>query len=168
MPATSDFANDGTYLLSPGHFATTGANDSSGNYVPGYAVATGAQRTQSGSFPDDIRDTVDAAGRTHGCHSCGNTDPGTSNGHFIPDHQPPANQVRHAESRGMSVGEVRLYPHCLNCSRSQFRQAGRGSREHRAGLGVMGGMMNDTDGVASMESLAGFEMGPFGPMSDDW
>src|SRR5690606_27850988 len=42
MPATSDFANDGTYLLSPGHFATTGANDSSGNYVPGYAVATGA------------------------------------------------------------------------------------------------------------------------------
>src|SRR5690606_18080234 len=88
MPATSDFANDGTYLLSPGHFATTGANDSSGNYVPGYAVATGAQRTQSGSFPDDIRDTVDAAGRTHGCHSCGNTDPGTSNGHFIPDHQP--------------------------------------------------------------------------------
>lgn len=167
MPSTSDFADDGTYLLSPGHFATTGGPDASGNHVPGYAVAEGSVRTGSRTFPDDIRDTVDAAGRTHGCHSCGSKDPGTAHGHFIPDHQPPANQVRHAESRGMSVGEVRLYPHCLNCSRSQMRQANRGTQEHRAGLGVLGGLRNSSEANPGLAGL-GPNIGPFGPMDDDW
>jgi RHS repeat-associated protein len=43
------------------------------------------------------------------CHTYGATDPGTPNGHFIRDHQPPSAL---AEPQG-------VYPHCLRCSTSQ-------------------------------------------------
>lgn len=142
-PTDSSFDNDGTYLLSPGHWATEGGVVD-GAFIPGYAVATGSERTESGSFPPHVRDAVDLAGQNFGCHSCGTRDPGTEHGHFIPDHQPPASSVRHAEARGDSVGEVRLYPHCLNCSRSQFRQAGRGTRDERADRAVPQADINDS------------------------
>lgn len=64
---------------------------------------------------------VDRLGREHGCHRCGSTEPGTSGGSFIGDHQMPK-----------SIGTpTRIYPHCRWCSASQgglLRQYFRGKK----------------------------------------
>ncbi len=131
--STSDLTT--RYLSAPGHWATNGGNTAAN--PPGFAVANGRFRTDSSSFSDGspeaaaIRNTVDAAGNRYGCHSCGASSPGTSNGHWIPDHQPPASQVRAADRAGAPVGQVRLYPHCQNCSdtqRDRLRDQGNRSR----------------------------------------
>lgn len=52
---------------------------------------------------------VDRLGRKWGCHRCGSTDPNSTSGSFIGDHQVPK-----------SIGTpTRIYPHCAHCSASQ-------------------------------------------------
>jgi RHS repeat-associated protein len=133
VPGQADFGSTGNYTLQPGHWATeggVGTNSQTGatGYAPGYAEAPGKLQTQQGSWPKGVRDTVDAAGYTHGCHGCGSKDPGTKTGHFIPDHQPQVNQTKAAGRENQSVASVRLYPHCKNCSTAQRDQAGNHAR----------------------------------------
>ena len=65
-------------------------------------------------FTPDERAQNNANGDKNGCHTCGATEPGTKNGNWIPDHQPPT---------GLNDGgPQRLYPHCLGCSRQQGGQ----------------------------------------------
>jgi len=89
----------GDVLIQPGPFASES--------IPA--------RSHERDFSPLERAEIDRIGRTTGCHSCGTRDPGTLNGHFIPDHQPPS---------GLNVEDEpqRLYPHCLRCSRLQGLQ----------------------------------------------
>jgi RHS repeat-associated protein len=69
-------------------------------------------RSSSQKFTPEERAAIDRIGSETGCHTCGNTNPGTKGGHFVPDHQPVSRlNVRNAPQR--------LYPHCLGCSRDQ-------------------------------------------------
>jgi hypothetical protein len=58
------------------------------------------------------KDAMTSIGRRAGCHHCGNTDPKTADGRFVPDHQPPS--ALNVERRPQ-----RLYPHCRTCSTLQ-------------------------------------------------
>jgi uncharacterized protein RhaS with RHS repeats len=66
-------------------------------------------------FTPGERDKINDIGGTSGCHTCGSTEAGTSSGNFIPDHQPP-------NKLNPTGGAQALYPHCLNCSRTQGGQ----------------------------------------------
>jgi hypothetical protein len=72
-------------------------------------------RSPDKDFTSEEREAIDAIGSATGCHTCGTKDPGTKSGHFIPDHQPPS-------ALNPSGSQQKLYPHCLNCSRSQGGQ----------------------------------------------
>ncbi|HUU24709.1 MAG TPA: hypothetical protein VMW68_03990 [Methyloceanibacter sp.] len=63
-------------------------------------------------FRVDERREINRIGRESGCHTCGNKDPGTDSGNFIPDHQLP-NALNRSDVR------QRLYPQCNTCSRRQ-------------------------------------------------
>ncbi|MCA9632578.1 MAG: hypothetical protein KC766_33225, partial [Myxococcales bacterium] len=86
--------------------------------------------------PTTVRDMIDRAGATHGCHTCGTKNPNgpdadSSEGHFVPDHIPPA--TLHTPRRGgngidVPSGGVRLYPQCRRCSSSQGGHLGATSR----------------------------------------
>lgn len=133
-PSASDLSGQGTYLLTPGHYATEGTHNSVGQFVPGYAnVPPGFDPMAQRGFPAEVQQQVDNAGFTHGCHSCGTTDPGPS-GHFTPDHQPPVYQQKAARAAGNPIpaSSVRYYPHCGNCSRNQADAANRHSRNATA------------------------------------
>jgi RHS repeat-associated protein len=76
----------------------------------------------------DERKRINEIGR---CHTCGTTDPGTSSGNFVPDHQP---------SNGLNAdgGPQRLYPHCLKCSKKQggeVKQAQDADKRNSSGSG---------------------------------
>jgi hypothetical protein len=77
-----------------------------------YAGESIPARGHDHAWTDFERAEVDRIGRATGCHTCGTKNPGTTKGHFIPDHQPPNALNAHNESQ-------RLYPHCLSCSRKQ-------------------------------------------------
>lgn len=62
------------------------------------------------------------------CHSCGTTNPGTSSGTFIADHQPPSALVRY----GLATGYQILVPHCQSCSQAQSRAAAEFVRQCKA------------------------------------
>lgn len=66
-------------------------------------------------FTPEERGQVNDIGNEAGCHTCGKRDPGTKSGNWVPDHQPP---------NGLNPDNVpqRLYPQCLNCSRTQGGQ----------------------------------------------
>lgn len=52
---------------------------------------------------------INALGEANGCHTCGNTNPGTKSGSFIGDHQQPS-----------AFGPpTRIYPQCIRCSDAQ-------------------------------------------------
>ncbi len=106
--------------------------------VPGFVEATGpfAGAANTRNFPADLRRGVDAAGYAHGCHGCGSQNPGTSSGHFIPDHQPPISQQNSAP--GGFTGTVRLYPHCLTCARQQGGQQSAASQHNSTNSGLAG------------------------------
>ncbi|MGZ3182660.1 MAG: RHS repeat domain-containing protein [Telluria sp.] len=72
-------------------------------------------RSPDRDFTKDERDKINQIGGSSGCHTCGSTDPGTSSGNFVPDHQPP-------NALNPTGGQQQLYPHCLNCSRVQGGQ----------------------------------------------
>ena len=60
-----------------------------------------------------------------GCHTCGTREPSTRSANSIPDHQP-------ASSLNRSGDRLRLYPHCLTCSRRQGGEVAReGARRRR-------------------------------------
>jgi RHS repeat-associated protein len=66
-------------------------------------------------FTKEERDKINGIGQDTGCHTCGSTDPGTTSGNHIPDHQPP-------NALNPTGGAQELYPHCLTCSRVQGGQ----------------------------------------------
>ncbi|KAA3654442.1 MAG: hypothetical protein DWQ11_04530 [Proteobacteria bacterium] len=72
-------------------------------------------------FTPGERDQVNTIGNGTGCHTCGSTDPGTKTGNWIPDHQPP-------NAMNPNGGPQRLYPQCINCSRTQGGQVRGASR----------------------------------------
>jgi hypothetical protein len=121
--------------MQPGAWATEGTPQ-----VPGYVAAEGESRTSMKGIGRSIRAQVDAAGEAYGCHSCGRksaeirADEAANgrnwNGHFIPDHQPPKSAVKAADKANRSPipGEVRLYPHCPRCARTQGGQCGAETR----------------------------------------
>ncbi|MGE0320979.1 MAG: DUF6531 domain-containing protein [Polyangiaceae bacterium] len=124
-PTASSFSTTGTYLLGPGYNATTGGVNSQGQFVPGYAACPpGWDPTAQSGWPDEIQSTVDNAGYTFGCHSCGSKDPGGT-GHFTPDHVPTVSAQQAAANSGNPIpfSQVRYYPHCQRCSNAQKHQS---------------------------------------------
>ena len=85
-----------TSLLSPGPFA----------------AASIPARGTSQTFLAAERKAINTIGNEFGCHSCGNLDPGTKSGNFVPDHQPASALLPAGESQS-------LYPQCLSCSTRQ-------------------------------------------------
>ncbi|WP_404823776.1 RHS repeat domain-containing protein [Pseudomonas capsici] len=75
-------------------------------------------------FSQGERDAINEIGRETGCHTCGNTDPGTKSGNHIPDHQP-------ANALNPTGGDQRLYPHCIGCSRVQGGQVRGATRRNQ-------------------------------------
>lgn len=69
-------------------------------------------RSPGRNFRVDERRKIDRIGKLHGCSTCGNRNPGTVSGSFVPDHQDPSalNQPGRPQ---------RLYPQCYSCSRRQ-------------------------------------------------
>ncbi|MFG2716574.1 ricin-type beta-trefoil lectin domain protein [Streptomyces goshikiensis] len=61
---------------------------------------------------DGVRDLINESGNEYGCHTCDATTPGTRNGDWIPDHQPPSSLVAPGSPQT-------AYPHCLPCARRQ-------------------------------------------------
>ncbi|GGY07392.1 hypothetical protein GCM10010358_70690 [Streptomyces minutiscleroticus] len=61
---------------------------------------------------DGVRDLINESGNAHGCHTCDATTPGTKDGDWIPDHQPPSSLVAPGSPQT-------AYPHCLSCARRQ-------------------------------------------------
>jgi hypothetical protein len=61
---------------------------------------------------DGVRDLINESGDAHGCHTCGAKTPGTKDGDWIPDHQPPSSLVAPGSPQT-------AYPHCLPCARRQ-------------------------------------------------
>ncbi|MCT9075019.1 polymorphic toxin-type HINT domain-containing protein [Streptomyces fulvoviolaceus] len=61
---------------------------------------------------DGVRDLINESGNAHGCHTCDATAPGTKDGDWIPDHQPPTSLVPPGSPQT-------AYPHCLPCARRQ-------------------------------------------------
>ncbi len=82
-----------TLGIGPGPFA--------GESIP----ARGPQR----DFTNEERDGINQIGAETGCHTCGTTEPGTSSGNFVPDHQLPS-------ALNPSGQAQRLYPQCISCS----------------------------------------------------
>jgi len=90
-----------------------------GPYADDFITARGPGR----DFTAAERAAIDEIGYKTGCHTCGSTNPGTKNGHFVLDHQ-PANQLN------PNNGPQRLYPQCLSCSRRQGGQVNTYNRIH--------------------------------------
>jgi hypothetical protein len=84
------------YGIGPGPFAS--------EWIPA--------RDPGRTFTDEERDEINRIGRKFGCHTCGDRDPKTKKGNFVPDHQPPS-------ARNPLGSPQRLYPQCLTCSRRQ-------------------------------------------------
>jgi RHS repeat-associated protein len=66
-------------------------------------------------FTPGEREAINEIGDRTGCHTCGATDPGTKSGNWVPDHQRPSRLNPDGDPQ-------RLYPQCLNCSRTQGGQ----------------------------------------------
>ena len=121
-------------LHQPGAWATNGTSE-----TPGFVVANDRSRTSMRGITAEQRRQVDAAGTAYGCHSCGRkpkeikkSDP-SWNGHFIPDHQPPKSAVKASDkaTKTPPPGQVRLYPHCPQCSRTQGGQCGSETKKSK-------------------------------------
>ena len=74
-----------------------------------------AEETIPASGPKITRieqESINEIGARNGCHTCGTSAPGTNDGHWIGDHQPPTRL-------NLSGKPQRLYPHCASCSATQ-------------------------------------------------
>lgn len=59
-----------------------------------------------------VRELINESGNAHGCHTCPARTPGTKDGDWIPDHQPPSGII--------SLNSPQTaYPHCIDCARRQ-------------------------------------------------
>jgi hypothetical protein len=82
-------------------------------FEPGpYAGDSIPARSSDQTFTTAERASINEIGSETGCHTCGSTEPGTTTGNFIPDHQP----VSALNTEGLPQ---RLFPHCLGCSQAQ-------------------------------------------------
>jgi hypothetical protein len=88
-----------------------------GPYARESIPATGPGR----NFSAEERRQVDRIGNRFGCHTCGTETPGSSLGHWVPDHQPPSSLSRLGTAQ-------RLYPQCLSCS---YQQGGEITQQRR-------------------------------------
>jgi RHS repeat-associated protein len=89
------------------------SSDKPSTLAPGPHAGEGTPaRSGDRNFTPGEREAVNAEGTATGCHTCGTKDPGTKSGNFVPDHQPPT-------ALNPSGGEQKLYPQCINCSRTQ-------------------------------------------------
>jgi RHS repeat-associated protein len=79
-----------------------------GPFAAGKIPARGPGR----DFTPGERAATNTNGKATGCHTCGEKNPGTKSGDFIPDHQPPTKLAPPGTPQD-------LYPHCLGCSRKQ-------------------------------------------------
>jgi RHS repeat-associated protein len=110
---------DGNYMSGPGHWATDGTPSK-----PGYADCPAGALNKGSGF-GSAQDTVDAAGKAYGCHSCGSKTSGYKDkNHWCCDHQPPRSTYskKNAGAKGNKAAtsdNVRLYPHCKNCANKQ-------------------------------------------------
>jgi RHS repeat-associated protein len=68
---------------------------------------------------------VNRIGKDEGCHTCGTNDPGTKDGHFVGDHQPPNAMRQEGQSQN-------LYPQCLSCSRTQGGEVRAATRSQQS------------------------------------
>jgi RHS repeat-associated protein len=88
-----------------------GMNKSSLNtMVPGKYAVESVPGNATRNF-STIRTRLNAIGEQYGCHTCGTK---TSNGIYIPDHQPPL--------KINPNGPFELFPHCPSCSKLQGGQ----------------------------------------------
>lgn len=130
LPANFGQPNTPTSTLVPGPFAAPSTGT-----VPGFVNATNPAFATPGNptgnfndrrgFPVSVKRAIDAAGKKHGCHTCGKKNPGKGKKHFVPDHQPPiSSQKAWSAANGGAPfpGPVNLYPHCRNCSQTQAGQ----------------------------------------------
>ncbi len=119
-------SNADPLVLSSTVYATGTDQGSSGNenqqsdkkntLQPGpYAGESIPARSSARVFTPAERTSVNNAGATSGCHTCGIMTPGTKSGNWIPDHQP----VSALNWDGL---QQYLYPQCLNCSQTQGGQ----------------------------------------------
>jgi hypothetical protein len=77
-----------------------------------YAGASIPAQSDAQTFTQAERDAINNIGYDTGCHTCGATDPGTSSGNFVPDHQP-------VSALNTTNAPQQLYPQCIDCSRQQ-------------------------------------------------
>lgn len=137
---------DANYMARPGAWATAGTPT-----VPGYATCP-AGALHLGSGFGTAQGVVNNAGNTYGCHSCGakkSGHPTRGDDHWICDHQPPRctysasnSPTNHSQA---SSANVRLYPHCYNCSQLQAgRLNGSVPASQKHNLGQAGFLRNTT------------------------
>jgi RHS repeat-associated protein len=120
---------DPAYMSNAGHWATPGDSKTPG-CVPCPCTCNGKRKCvmheRESSFPQDVKDKIDAAGAKYGCHSCGSKNPDPENpkkkGHFIPDHQPPMSVYNQGKGASPNTPNVMLYPHCKRCASKQGGQ----------------------------------------------
>jgi len=81
--------------------------------LPGrYSTDSFPARNSGFNFTRAERDGINKIGRRDGCHTCGDKDPGSRSGNFVPDHQLPS-------ALNPSGRAQRLFPQCIRCSRQQ-------------------------------------------------
>jgi len=82
------------------------------NTGPFAAEGLVAKNGKSRNFTSEERRIINEQGYNNGCHTCGQTIPGTKSGNFILDHQP-------ANALVPDGWPQTFYPHCKYCSSSQ-------------------------------------------------
>jgi len=111
--AASKIASLGGTPAQTGVGTTADAGGTHPTLIPGpFAGDSIPARSSAQQFTAAERAQINQIGQTTGCHTCGETTPGTKSGNFIPDHQP----VSALNSQNVPQ---RLYPQCLDCSRNQ-------------------------------------------------
>jgi RHS repeat-associated protein len=128
---------DATECAKPGKYATDGTSG-----VPGYAPCPQNALNKGSNFgkdnaPASAQGIVNRAGNAYGCHGCGTKISGYGEKdevqHWTCDHQPP--RCTYSDKTATKSGDssakaaaspsnVRLYPHCKNCSSNQGQTLG--------------------------------------------
>lgn len=77
-----------------------------------YAVESQPARGPGRNWTANEKHENNRIGRKYGCHTCGTTEPGTSSGDFVRDHQDPTALIRDGRAQ-------RIFPQCVTCSNRQ-------------------------------------------------
>ena len=100
------------------------AGETSAIPIGPYARESIPARSAERNFTAEERREVDRIGNQHGCHTCGTIVPGSTLGHWVPDHQIPSRLNRSGEPQ-------HLYPQCLSCSARQGGQIAQQQRREK-------------------------------------